>query len=360
MGKKAIHEYFRLVMLMASLLVMVLTFMGLYGGDDIPTKNTVSAALTFILPGLCVANVFFIIYWLYRRRIFILLPLLTLIACYRYIGTILQISSSPDLTTPHITVASYNVRMFNDESTCVLAQDILNLLVEQETDIICFQEFRDYFEGETGKVTSMLSEVFPYHAKGKDDMTIYSKYPIKNSKSFPFEYSNNSFMWADIELGNSKTIRVFNVHMETTGINSTLHSVEKMKTSSLQNDTLGVGNINNGQIYEAILGNYVFSLAVRSGQSSIVANEKRNSPYPIILCGDFNDVPYSYTYHTLLGDLNDGFKEAGHGFMYTYRGAKGIFRIDYIFNDSSIKCLDYFSLDKDFSDHNPVFSRLEL
>ena len=129
----------------------------------------------------------------------------------------------------------------------------------------------------------------------------------------------------------------------------------------MSSDTLLVSSrsTNNDQLYEALLGNYMFSLVVRSGQSNLVANEKIKSHYPIILCGDFNDVPYSYTYHTLLSNLVDGFKEGGDGFMYTYRGMRGVFRIDYIFNDPSMQCVKYYTVEKNYSDHLPVFSKIK-
>ena len=71
----------------------------------------------------------------------------------------------------------------------------------------------------------------------------------------------------------------------------------------------------------------------RAGQAITVANEKCSSEKPCILCGDFNDVPYSFVYNTMLGNMVDGFKECGSGFMSTFRGKKPV-RIDYIFHDA--------------------------
>lgn len=356
--------YMRLVMLIANIVVTVFTLIGLYGGDKTPVGNAFSSSLTFVLPVLILLNVVFLFYWILRRRIYLLLPLLTIACCYRYIGTIYQFGHAKGgESATAATFATYNVRMFKGETTGVLAQDIKNMLFSCSADVICFQEYNDLIDGRASRVSELMKDVYPYHRQGESDMVIYSRYPILQSKSFHFEYSNNSFMWADVKLPGNKVVRVFNVHMQTTGINSTLHSAHLPRVDAL-GDSLSVampGNeINNSDVYQALLGNYVFSLAVRSGQSHIVANEKLRSPHPIVLCGDFNDVPYSYTYHTLLGNLSDGFVESGHGFMYTYRGAKGIFRIDYIFHDPSMRCLDYYKLDCEYSDHNPVVSRIEM
>ena len=80
--------------------------------------------------------------------------------------------------------------------------------------------------------------------------------------------------------------------------------------------------------------------------------------YSNIICGDFNDVPYSFVYNMMLGDMVDGFKECGSGWMSTYRGNKNV-RIDYIFHDESLKGLTYYKQELSYSDHYPVYMKLE-
>jgi endonuclease/exonuclease/phosphatase (EEP) superfamily protein YafD len=98
----------------------------------------------------------------------------------------------------------------------------------------------------------------------------------------------------------------------------------------------------------------------RAAQANIIANEIRSSEIPCIVCGDFNDVPYSYVYKTMLGNLVDGFKECGRGgYMGTYRGKKNV-RIDYIFHSETFKGLNYYKTELTYSDHYPVFMKLEI
>jgi endonuclease/exonuclease/phosphatase (EEP) superfamily protein YafD len=83
------------------------------------------------------------------------------------------------------------------------------------------------------------------------------------------------------------------------------------------------------------------------------------SPYPVLVCGDFNDVPSSYTYRMARGKLKDGFQTAGQGYAYTYRYYKRMLRIDYIFHSESLQGIDYYSPELDVcSDHNPVIMQL--
>ena len=217
----------------------------------------------------------------------------------------------------------------------------------QKVDIICFQEYND-FSGDK-KNSDSYKDYYPYSAVGEHDMIIYSRYPIVEMKNLNFEQTNNSAMWAEVKV-NDNVYRVYNVHMETTGINSALHQAAKMAKNGVE--------VNSNGLMDAIYGNYTIGMIARSGQANILAMDMMQSEVPNIVCGDFNDVPYSYVYNTMLGDKIDGFKECGSGFMYTYRGGKKKVRIDYIFHDKNLKGLSYYKKDLSYSDHYPVFMRI--
>jgi endonuclease/exonuclease/phosphatase family metal-dependent hydrolase len=116
--------------------------------------------------------------------------------------------------------------------------------------------------------------------------------------------------------------------------------------------------VQNNTLYNALYGSYTVGMIARSGQANTVAMDMRDSEVPVIVCGDFNDVPYSYVYNTMLGDKVDGFKECGSGFMHTFRGGKKMVRIDYIFHDKALEGLSYYKKDLSYSDHYPVFMRI--
>ncbi|MBP7497961.1 MAG: endonuclease/exonuclease/phosphatase family protein, partial [Bacteroidales bacterium] len=99
----------------------------------------------------------------------------------------------------------------------------------------------------------------------------------------------------------------------------------------------------------------------RAAQVDIVNKHIAKCTYPVIVCGDFNDTPLSYSYKSIIKSkkLKDSYIEAGNGFSQTYAGtAFPSFRIDYILHSSVFKTLNY-SRDKIyFSDHYPV--RVEI
>jgi endonuclease/exonuclease/phosphatase family metal-dependent hydrolase len=354
MGKLAVYKYAAAMFLTLQVVVSIFTLVGLFGGNVTPVGNTARAMCVYILPILIAANIVLIVYWIIRRKwLFLAIPVLTVACCIPYIGTYYQFSlENPQKNTQNgLKIASYNVAMFKRETSGFMAQDILAEMRRQKVDILCMQEYNE-ISGDQ-KNSESYKEYFPYQQVGRSDMVIFSRYPITGSKTILFEETNNSAMWADVNV-NGKEFRVFNVHLETTGINGTLHRASKTMFQQHQ-------EVDKSRLMNAIVGNYTLGLMFRSGQAITIANEKRESDKPTILCGDFNDVPYSFVYNTVKGDMVDGFKECGAGWMYTYRGMKNKpVRIDYIFHDESIKGLAYYKTDLTYSDHFPVFMKIAL
>lgn len=351
MGKLAVYKYVSMMFLVAQIVITVFTIVALFGGDVQPAGNTARAMLVYILPVLIAANVLMLVIWLIRRKwLYALIPLITIACCIPYIGTIYQFGSL-DKTADQakgVKIATYNVAMFQRETSGFMALDILAEMRRQKVDVLCMQEYSE-ISGDK-KNSESYKEYFPYMAVGRNDMVIYSRYPIKASKAILFDYTNNSAQWADIEVKGHE-IRVFNVHLQTTGISGTLHQADKLRIQNYE--------VENSRLLSAIFGNYTLGMMFRATQAITVANEKRSCEKPVVLCGDFNDVPYSFVYNTLLGHMVDGFKECGSGYMYTFRGKKAV-RIDYIFHDPVLKGLTYYRSDLTYSDHYPVFMKIAL
>jgi len=339
------------MMLVLTASMMVFTIAALFGGSADPVSNHALAMLVYVLPVLIIVNAILLLFWLIRRRFhWASMPALSLLCCIPYIGTVYQpglFHSNNDEKTG-VMLATYNVAAFGRETSGFKSSDILANMKTKNVDIFCVQEYSDISGDRLNSNT--YRDYFHHMAFGRNDMIIYSRYPIKQSQVIDFGDTNNSGMWADIEI-NDKTIRVFNVHLETTGFNRTLSEYAKREMKGQVTE--------ENALIKAIYNNYTLGMIIRSRQAKLVSQEIKNSPLPVIVCGDLNDVPYSYTYKTVMGDLVDGFKECGSGFMSTYRGAKQ-FRIDYIFHDKSITGLNYYKQELYYSDHNPVYMKIAL
>ena len=81
-----------------------------------------------------------------------------------------------------------------------------------------------------------------------------------------------------------------------------------------------------------------------------------DSPYPIVVAGDFNDTPASYLSGKMRKTMKDSFVEKGSGLGITYKGLSPTYRIDYIYHSKNLNTLAYRTLKSDISDHNGVMA----
>lgn len=89
----------------------------------------------------------------------------------------------------------------------------------------------------------------------------------------------------------------------------------------------------------------------RAVQAEEVVELVNNFEGRAIVCGDFNDIPISYTYFHTRGNLIDAHLERGNGYGATYVNNFPLFRIDYVLLDKEFKVKSYQRLDKVLSDH---------
>ncbi len=110
---------------------------------------------------------------------------------------------------------------------------------------------------------------------------------------------------------------------------------------------------------------YAFSL--RGVQSDMIKREVTRSPFPTVVCGDLNDVPNSYAYQTVRGDMQDAFLEEGTGLGKSFISGRSKFltwlptlRIDYIFTDPRLQVEQFKMVTRDLSDHRGLITDLKM
>jgi endonuclease/exonuclease/phosphatase family metal-dependent hydrolase len=86
----------------------------------------------------------------------------------------------------------------------------------------------------------------------------------------------------------------------------------------------------------------------------------KQSPGPVLFCGDLNDVPNSYAYATVKGNMQDAFLKKGFGIGRTFSALSPTLRIDYIFADKRFKVKQFARIAKKLSDHYMIVADLEL
>ena len=100
-----------------------------------------------------------------------------------------------------------------------------------------------------------------------------------------------------------------------------------------------------------ILSKLKTGITYRRIQADIVKKVLEDSPYPYVFCADLNDVPNSYTYFTVKGDLQDAFLKKGFGIGRTFSALSPTLRIDYIFADDHFRINQFNRVIKNYSDH---------
>jgi endonuclease/exonuclease/phosphatase family metal-dependent hydrolase len=238
---------------------------------------------------------------------------------------------------------------------------IINFLKQQDADVLCLQEF---FESNNPQYDSNINYIkqtlnYPYHYFVDDyrlphnlyqvGPVIFSRYPILNTNRLQYNgmgqtRTNESLISADLNL-NGDTIRVYTTHLQSVMFRrKDYHYIEKIKR--VEDSLL--------EASKSIVNKLRQAYAVRGAQAQSVRNELDKSPYPSILCGDFNDVPNSYTYFQIRGNRQDAFIERGAGIGRTYASISPTLRIDYIFADEKFNILQCKKMEVSYSDHYPV------
>lgn len=183
--------------------------------------------------------------------------------------------------------------------------DILCLQERPHTNLVRYDSIKKCFLSLPYKVTN-----------GREDenlnVSIFSKYPISNVKTWYFTDTYNKMIQADIEKDNRK-IRIFNVHLQTTS---------------------------HGK-------NLIYNNLQRYRQSNLLKLEISKSPYPVIVCGDFNDLNLSYTIINLKKILND-ISKSWDG---SYQKLGGVLKIDYILASKACDKIKYILYPNLWSDH---------
>ena len=110
-------------------------------------------------------------------------------------------------------------------------------------------------------------------------------------------------------------------------------------------DFIEDGSMEREDKLRSIADRFQLNSQIRADQADTISRFVAASPYRVIVCGDFNDVPVSNTYRRMSHRLRDAFREEGRGYSYTYRGFFDMLRIDYILCSKDFSVLSYDVID---------------
>lgn len=242
-----------------------------------------------------------------------------------------------------------------------LAKNITELIIQQNPDILCLPEFSVNVDPSKNKNLRQLINNNGYkeyrintdHILNKKVVigtAILSKFPIAGYKVYDLN-TEIYLLECDIQVKADKKVRIYVVHLHS----FMLTDKEKAYFERLKK------NEENLKKTKPLFTRFNEAYVQRGLEADKVASIIEKSPYPAIVCGDFNDLPYSYTYTTIKGKLADAFAQKGRGMGRTYNQIIPTLRIDHVlFNEDRMKLKAFKTIRTSLSDHNPVIANFEF
>ncbi|MCX6261602.1 MAG: endonuclease/exonuclease/phosphatase family protein [Bacteroidia bacterium] len=323
-----------------------------------PDTIALLALFGLAYPYLLLINLIFAILWAVALKWEALISVVVIAAGFTHFSNYLKIQKPSGDKTGTFQVQSYNVRLFNyfeGRKSSNSEKRILELLKNQKADIICLQEL--YIMGDPEQkereIKSALGGKYYSHFKvigtGKNryyGIATLSKFPITARGDIVHEKSSSLSIYSDI-LAGKDTIRIFNNHLQS----FRLHMMERTFLNELTESSDDKETINE---IISISTSLRKGFVKRASQAQAVKVQINKSCYPVIVAGDFNDTPVSFSYRKIRKGLNDAFVSSGYGAGFTYRGNYPPNRIDYILYDDAIECRQFNIVKAKYSDHYPI------
>lgn len=320
-----------------TLLAFVLAVSGSISGYVRPHHFKWVSLSNNILPGILIICGFLMIYWIFRKSWRLLIPLFSIIINTFTLLSFFQLRGEIKVLTyvneDIIKIVNYNLSGYIIQEEKNNGTKISKFFIDESPDIICLQEMKHIPIDSSQRMSRYIEHSDDSHI----GLAILSRYKIIKKGTINFEDSPNRVIWADMSTDKGP-VRIINIHLQSTRL-AKRHATGESVFSSIRSI-----KDNNER---------------RATQAETVRHLIDTTVHTVILCGNMNDTPLSYTYTKLKGEnLIDGFREAGSKFGGTYRGMAGLFRLDYIFHSNEFKSVRYTTPDKEWSDHKPVISEL--
>lgn len=328
--------------------LLIISYLSIYVN---PAKAWFMTIFGLLFYPLLLVNVLLLVWALLRRSKAVVIPLVALIPTLLIFGKFFRFSTSRDDTSKGLKIVSYNVGRFalpqgvtfSSRKEC--ADSIMAFLRAGDADIICLQEV--YVQNKERVLSYLSRQMKGYDIQyyvnvnkyGSCGNVTFSRYPALSKGHIDFEHSSNMALYSDYCIGGD-TLRVYNCHFESYNI-----SLSRLATG-LEKDYKKAVKDTEEKMRRSIVR--------RPRQVEQVLKDIENCRENVIVTGDFNDTPMSYTYWRLSRKRKDSFKEAGSGAGATFSKLRPLLRIDYILFPESYNALSHKVINKRFSDHYPV------
>jgi len=336
-----------------------------------PIKWWFISWLGLIFPLLLALMLISVFFWLFFKARYSLLFLIVLLMGWKSISVFYAFHFSREFNYEKpanvLRVVTWNVARFieikkNNNTGSQIRSKMMEQLLDQDADILCLQEFHssalsDYYDN-ISYIRKKLRYPYFYFSFDEDgskqyySSIIFSRVPIIDSGIvyYPRPSLHEPLIHADIKF-NADTVRIFTTHLQSVQLKK--RDYERINEIKNYEDSI----VSNSR---TIFSKLKKAIERRSVQAKVIKDQLRQSTYPVIFCGDFNDVPNSYTYFTVRGNMQDAFLEKGSGIGRSFTSISPTLRIDYILASKDFSVLQFDRNKRKYSDHYMLVTDLKL
>lgn len=371
-----LKKILRIVFISANVLTILLYLMACLVPFINSGKSWFIAMLGLVFPLLFVLMTGFLIYWIFRRSGWAFVCLAALLLSWKQVSVMFSFHLPGKFkeakSTQTLRILTWNLSNWggsnrSDGKKADYEEEMTEVIRKSNADVLCLQEYvylkekkvRDTIPAalqKSGyKYSYFVQTHYTYRIYKSTIITavaIISKYPMVDTAHFFYNYDDfaEPIIYADVKV-NDKTIRVFSNHLQSVMFEDhhyrALHNLKDPTKASIADSKAVAYRLRNAYVK-------------RAGQAELINKKVKESPYPVVVCGDFNDVPNSYSYFTARGNLQDAFLKKGSGFGKTLRILSPTLRIDYILADKRFDITQYHKMEVPYSDHYPILADLEF
>ncbi len=360
MAKAKLQKYVKHAVLGGNIFAIVLLWLCCMSTWLHPESSPKLALMGLFFPGFVILDLIFVFIWLpvnYKRA---WIPLAGLLPCISFLLDYFPISFSKEVPPGCIKLVTWNIDNFGlvNKDRVEAKRLTLEYLKTCDADIICLQE--GYLESQCPDSFLNYVDSAGYQIDGYNGRSIMTRFPIIEMDTIPYESrifegcKGNGSKWYKLKMGND-TILLINNHLESNHLEDKskkeyLESIENREVNKLKTTGQNLGNLLSA------------SAAYRGPQvDSLVSFIDRHPNIPILLCGDFNDTPISYTYQRLKSRLTSAFRQSGSGMGISYNQKGFWVRIDHLFMSEHWQSYNtHIDNTVSTSDHYPLVSWLKI
>lgn len=349
-----IRNTIKFFVLLANIIVGLGFLFCAYSPAISPVSYPILACAGMVIPVFIILNICFLIFWTFASIKMIAVPIAFFILGWKSLMAYSPINFSSDTSADNtLKIVTYNVMNMSgksDEGDIPVIEYIKN----SKADIVCLQEF----PYRNQKIKKQLQKYYPYirtcNFNSANAVACLSKYPVRFIEEIKLGSAYNGSALFKVKYKNTDIPLIIN-HLESNKL--TAHDKKVYK------DLLKSPNENHVKTDgKYLLEKLADAMSIRAVQADKISRyiENEYSPY-MIVCGDFNDTPVSYTHRKISEKLTDAYIEAGNGPGITYNRNLLFFRIDHIMVGKGYRVLECkVDTSIDASDHYPLYSILTI